>query len=215
MLTPSEVKRLLQAMSGIPKMVSQVMYGAGLRISECLRLRILDLDFTYHQIQVRGGKGKKDRITIMPQLLKKALKKQVQRVKKLHQRDLDRGHGETLLPKALSKKYPNAATQVKWQYLFPSPRRSKDPRSGLVHRYHLSTSTVNRTIKAAVEVTDIQKHVTSHTLRHSFATHLLENGYDIRTIQELLGHKNVKTTMVYTHVLNKGGKGVQSPVDQL
>lgn len=212
-LTPQEVKQVLSLMKGFPKLMAEIMYGAGLRVSECLRLRLLDLDFEYNQIQVRSGKGNKDRITIMPQATKTKLKKQVQRVKVLHQKDSEKGYAETLLPKALSRKYPNAAKKLKWQYLFPSPRRSKDPRSGLVHRHHISDSTIQRKVKAAVKESGIKKHATCHTLRHSFATHLLENGYDIRTVQELLGHKQVNTTMIYTHVIKNKGSIIQSPVD--
>jgi len=212
-LTQDEARQVISRLTGEPKLIAQIMYGAGLRISECLRLRVLDLDFNYSQIQVRSGKGRKDRITIMPQTLRKKLRHQLQKVKRIHEKDTAQGFGETLLPKALSKKYPDAASQFKWQYLFPSPKRAEDPRSGLVHRHHLSDTTIQRKVKKAVQASGIKKHATCHTLRHSFATHLLEDGYDIRTIQELLGHKNVNTTMIYTHVINKGGQGVKSPID--
>lgn len=212
-LTPEEAKQLLSMMEGMPKLVAELLYGAGLRISECLRLRVLDLDFSYNQIQVRSGKGKKDRITIMPQSCKSKLRQQVEKVKKLHEKDTAQGYAETLLPKALAKKYPNAPSQAKWQYLFPSPELAKDPRSGLVHRHHISDSTIQRKVKRAVQAADINKHASCHTLRHSFATHLLENGYDIRTVQELLGHKNVNTTMIYTHVIKNKGSVVKSPID--
>ncbi|MFH5832357.1 integron integrase [Halalkalibaculum sp. DA384] len=214
-LTRSEVQNVLAHMEGVPGLIAQLLYGAGLRISECLRLRVLDLDFEYNQIQVRSGKGKKDRITVLPQTSKQQLKEQVQRVKLIHKKDAAAGYAETLLPKALSKKYPNAAATLKWQYLFPSPRRSKDPRSGLVHRHHLSDSTIQRKVKQAVKKGGINKHATCHTLRHSFATHLLEDGYDIRTVQELLGHKDVKTTMIYTHIIRNKGSIVKSPIDKL
>ena len=212
-LTSEEARQVLENMEGMAKLVAELLYGSGLRISECLRLRVLDLDFSYNQIQVRSGKGKKDRITIMPQSTKKKLKNQVEKVRKLHKRDAAQGYAETLLPKALAKKYPNAAGKVKWQYLFPSPQRAEDPRSGLVHRHHISDSTIQRKVKRAVEKAQIDKHATCHTLRHSFATHLLEDGYDIRTVQELLGHKNVNTTMIYTHVIKNKGSVVQSPID--
>jgi len=212
-LTAEEAQQVLAMMDGMAKLIAQLLYGSGLRISECLRLRVLDLDFSYNQIQVRSGKGKKDRITIMPQSCKNKLKQQVERVKELHRKDAAQGFAETLLPKALSKKYPNAASELKWQYLFPSPKRAKDPRSGLVHRHHISDSTIQRKVKKAVQAADISKHATCHTLRHSFATHLLEDGYDIRTVQELLGHKNVNTTMIYTHVIKNKGSVVKSPID--
>lgn len=212
-LTAEEAQQVLGMMEGTYKLMAELLYGAGLRVSECLRLRYLDLDFSYNQIQVRSGKGKKDRITIMPQTSKKKLKRQLQKVKLLHEKDSAQGFSKTLLPKALSKKYPNAASKLKWQYLFPSPKKAKDPRSGLVHRHHLSNSSIQRKVKKAVNASGIKKHATCHTFRHSFATHLLENGYDIRTVQELLGHKNVKTTMVYTHVIKNKGSVVQSPID--
>lgn len=212
-LNPEEVQQVLDALEGMPKLIVQLLYGSGLRLSECLRLRVLDIDFSYNQIQVRSGKGKKDRITILPQLIKKKLRKQVEKVEVLHKKDASGGYAKTLLPKALSKKYPDAAEATKWQYLFPSPRRAKDPRSGLVHRHHISPSMIQREVKGAVGGSGINKHATCHTFRHSFATHLLENGYDIRTVQELLGHKNVKTTMIYTHVIKNKGSVIKSPLD--
>lgn len=212
-LTPEEVKQILNLLEGTTKLIAELLYGAGLRISECLRLRVLDLDFSYNQIQVRSGKGNKDRITIMPQTTKKKLKDQMQKVEVLHKKDTAAGFEETLLPKALSKKYPDAAKQFKWHYLFPSPKRAKDPRSGLVHRHHISDSNIQRKVKVAVKKSGIKKHATCHTFRHSFATHLLEDGYDIRTVQELLGHKNVNTTMIYTHVMKNKGSIVKSPID--
>ncbi|HKK45798.1 MAG TPA: integron integrase [Balneolaceae bacterium] len=212
-LTPEEVHKILDHLSGTTRLIAEILYGAGLRISECLRLRVMDLDFEYNQIQVRSGKGQKDRITIMPQRVKKKLRQQVERVKVLHRRDAKRGCGDTLLPKALSKKYPNAAGKFKWAYLFPSSKLGTDPRSGLVHRHHVSDTTVQRKVSEAVKKSSVHKHATCHTLRHSFATHLLENGYDIRTVQELLGHKNVKTTMIYTHVIKNKGSVIKSPLD--
>lgn len=214
-LTQKEVRSVLSEMKGTPKLIAELLYGAGLRVSECLRLRYLDLDFEYNQIQVRSGKGRKDRISIMPQSVKEKLRRQCQKVRELHEKDQQKGFGNTLLPKALAKKYPDAQNQLKWQYLFPSSRRSKDPRSGLVHRHHISDSSIQRKVKRAVDRSAIQKHASCHTFRHSFATHLLEDGYDIRTVQELLGHKNVKTTMIYTHVIKNKGSLIKSPADRL
>ena len=212
-LSEAEAERIVNELYGVHALIVKLMYGSGLRISEALRLRIQDLDFEYHQISVRGGKGEKDRITMLPETLVIPLKKQIKKCAFLHKKDLKRGWGETLLPKALAVKYPNANKEFKWQYLFPSKYRRKDPRTGFKHRYHLSTTTVQRAVKKAVFKAKVEKKVTSHTFRHSFATHLLRNGYDIRTVQELLGHKNVDTTMVYTHILNRGGRGVKSPLD--
>jgi integron integrase len=214
-LSPTEVKQILNNASGLPLLILKLLYGSGLRISECLRLRIQDIDFNYEQIWVRSGKGQKDRVTLLPKNCATALKNQIQQVEKLHKRDLSKGYGKALLPDALAKKYPGEERKIYWQYLFPSSRLSQDPRSGLKHRYHISNSWVNRKLRKAAEKADTQKKVSCHTLRHSFATHLLQNGYDIRTVQELLGHKNLKTTMIYTHVINKGGNYIQSPVDVL
>ncbi len=212
-LSEQEARLALEFMEGVPKLIVSLLYGSGMRISEVLRLRVLDLDLNYHQIVIRNGKGLRDRITMLPESLIPEMKLHIQKVKHLHQMDLEKGFGKTILPKSLAIKYPNAAVHFKWQYLFPSKKRSKDPRSGIWHRYHISARNVRRAIQKAVNKTNIDKHVTTHTFRHSFATHLLKNGYDIRTVQELLGHKSVKTTMIYTHVLNKGGKGVKSPLD--
>lgn len=214
-LTPDEVRLLIGFLEGIYKLIGELLYGAGLRLSECLRLRVQDLDFHYNHIQVRAGKGDKDRITIMPQRCKTQLTQQIRKVKLLHEKDIRQGFPNTLLPKALSIKYPNAASELKWRYLFPSPKRAKDPISGLVHRYHISDTSVQRKVKKALRKSGINKHASCHTLRHSFATHLLENGYDIRTVQELLGHKNVNTTMIYTHVVKNKGSIIKSPVDLL
>jgi len=212
-LSKEEVKNLLSYMEGIPFLVSSLLYGTGLRISEALSLRVKDIDFDYMQITVRSGKGKKDRITMMPDKLKPLLKDQIRKVHNLHQQDLARGYGQTILPNALAKKYPNAATALGWQYMFPARNRRKDPKTGFRHRYHISPKKIQREVKKAAKAADIKKKTSPHTLRHSFATHLLQNGYDIRTVQDLLGHKNLKTTSIYLHVLNRGGHGVKSPLD--
>ncbi|MEX0609760.1 MAG: integron integrase [Balneolaceae bacterium] len=214
-LSPEEVKNMLNSMGGVKKLIASLMYGTGLRVSECLRLRILDVDFSYSQIQVRNGKGGKDRVTLLPEKLTSDLKFHIQKVKRLHQQDIQNGYGSVLMPKALAVKYPNASEEFKWQYLFPSKKIGRDPRSAHLHRYHQSPQALNREISKAVKKANIDKKASAHTLRHSFATHLLKNGYDIRTVQELLGHKNLKTTMIYTHVLNKGGNYIKSPVDIL
>lgn len=213
-LTEKEAMTVIHSMEGVPRLVVSLLYGSGLRISEALRLRILDLDLIYKQITVRNGKGLRDRVTMIPDSMIHQIQHQIEKVKKLHKKDLNRGFGETILPHALSRKYPNAPKETRWQYLFPSKKRSVDPRSGVRHRYHISQRDIRRAVRKALGSLDIQKHVTPHTFRHSFATHLLKSGYDIRTVQELLGHKSVKTTMIYTHVLNRGGKGVKSPLDQ-
>lgn len=212
-LSAKEARRILANMEGEVRLMAELLYGSGLRQSECLRLRVKDIDFEFNQIWVRNGKGKKDRATVLPEVSKEKLKNQIKRVKLLHQKDLEKGYGQVVLPKALDKKYPNMGKEFGWQYLFPSVRRSRDPRTGSTQRYHKSSSYLHKAIKAAVSQTNIIKKVSSHTFRHSFATHLLQDGYDIRTVQELLGHKNVSTTMIYTHVLKKGGKGVKSPID--
>ena len=191
------------------------MYGTGMRISEVLRLRIKDINFEHHYIIVRSGKGLKDRRVMLPKTCIVPLKDQINHVTKQHQQDLKNGVGETLLPKALAKKYPQEGKKMGWQYIFCSNQLSKDPRSGLIHRYHLSDRYVQKSLKKAVSLTQINKKVSSHTFRHSFATDMLKFGYDIRTVQELLGHTNVNTTMIYTHILNKDGNYLQSPVDRL
>ncbi|MDZ7773196.1 MAG: integron integrase [Balneolaceae bacterium] len=214
-LTREEVKLILCNLDGIPKLVAQLLYGSGLRISEALRLRVQDVDLSYRQITVRSGKGDRDRHTVLPAAVVPALKQALARRKVLHDRDTRRGCGRVVLPKALARKYPGEDTRFRWQYLFPSRRVAKDAQTGILHRYHLSDSFIQRAVKEAVDRSGIAKRASCHTFRHSFATHLLQDGYDIRTVQELLGHNNVKTTMVYTHVLNKGGRGVNSPVDNL
>jgi len=212
-LTRDEVLRLLSHLDGTYKLMAQLLYGSGLRLMECLRLRIKDIDFEYRTITVRDGKGEKDRVVPLPEAVIPQLRRQIEWVRLLHEEDLAAGDGEVYLPYALEKKYPNAAREFIWQYLFPAPRRSVDPRSGKERRHHADPSGLQRAIKQAAQKAGIQKRVTPHTLRHSFATHLLQAGYDIRTVQELLGHKDVRTTMIYTHVLQRGGLAVRSPLD--
>jgi integron integrase len=193
--------------------MASLLYGAGLRLRECLFLRVKDVDFSYCQIMVRESKGSKDRVTMLPQTVIQPLQVHLGRVHALHKRDLAEGYGEVWLPEALSRKYPRAGYEWGWQFIFPSKNRSADPDTGVIRRHHVYPDTLHRTVKRAARDAGIYKPVSSHTLRHSFATHLLRAGYDIRTVQELLGHKDVSTTMVYTHVMNKGGRGVTSPLD--
>jgi integron integrase len=212
-LTQQEVQALLGQLQGTKWLMASLLYGAGLRLRECLKLRVKDVDFGYRQITVRDGKGGKDRVTMLPAALAKPLQNHLVRVKRRHEADLAEGYGEVELPFAIERKYPRAAKDWAWQYVFPSIKLSSDPRSGVIRRHHIYDSVLPRALGAAVRSAGIAKPVGSHTLRHSFATHLLQSGYDIRTVQELLGHKDVSTTMVYTHVLNKGGRGVASPLD--
>ena len=213
-LTREEVGRLLSHLKGTHRLMASLLYGAGLRLMECVRLRVKDLDFGYGQITVRDGKGEKDRRTILPGALAHLLEKQLERARILHREDLARGYGRVHLPYALGRKYPAASTEWGWQWVFPSARLSVDPRTGEVRRHHASEDVFQRAVKEAVARAGVRKKASCHTLRHSFATHLLEDGYDIRTIQELLGHADVSTTMIDTHVLNKGGRGVRSPLDE-
>ena len=213
-LSKDEVASVLAGMQGLHQLMAKLLYGCGLRLMECLRLRVKDIDFEQSQIIVREGKGEKDRATMLPASLIQPLKNQITFVKNQHERDLAQGYGSVELPFALARKYPTADKEVGWQYLFPSERLSTDPRSGIVRRHHLDPSGLQRAVKAAAKLARIDKPVSPHTFRHCFATHLLEAGYDIRTVQELLGHKDVKTTMIYTHVLNRGPKAVRSPLDE-
>ena len=214
-LTPEEVGRLLALIEGTAGLILRLLYGTGMRIMECLRLRVKDVDFARGEILVREGKGAKDRVTLLPNTLTAPLKSHLARVQALHDEDLAAGCGEVYLPWALARKYPHAAREWAWQYVFVAARRSVDPRSGAVRRHHVEAQSIQRTMRNALRHAGISKPATPHTMRHSFATCLLESGYDIRTVQELLGHSDVATTMIYTHVLNRGGRGVRSPLDAL
>ncbi len=214
-LERSEVARLLTGIEGTQHLMAALLYGTGMRLMECVRLRVLDVDFQYHQIVVRDGKGQKDRVVPLPDRLEGPLREQLRQARALLEQDLAQGYGEVFLPDALARKWPNAPREWIWQYVFPSGRLSVDPRSGKTRRHHLHENGLQKAVKAAAQGAGIPKKVNCHSLRHSFATHLLESGYDIRTVQELLGHADVSTTMIYTHVLNRGGQGVRSPLDGL
>jgi integron integrase len=211
--TRSEVKSILANLDGVHHLMASLLYGSGLRLTECLNLRVKDIDFEYQQIIVRDGKGQKDRVTMLPSSTVELLKLQLEKAKALHNLDLTEGYGTVYLPYALERKYPNANKEWALKFVFPANNRSKDPRSGVIRRHHIYPDSLQRAVKTAIRQAGITKHGSCHTFRHSFATHLLEDGYDIRTVQELLGHKDVRTTMVYTHVLNRGGRGVRSPLD--
>jgi integron integrase len=193
--------------------MASLLYGAGLRLMDCIQLRVKDIDFAYNQIVVRDGKGQKDRVVPLPQRLVEPLQQHLAMVKRLHQADLAQGYGTVYMPHALARKYPQAPTEWRWQYVFPSARRSADPRSGAIRRHHVHENGLQKAVKKAAQAAALTKLANCHSLRHSFATHLLEDGYAIRTVQELLGHADVSTTMIYTHVLNRGRKGVRSPLD--
>ena len=212
-MTNEESMAVINALSGTNQLMAKLLYGCGMRLMECIRLRVKDIDFAMNQIMVRDGKGKIDRITILPESVIPDLQTHLKRVKTIHENDLSRGYGRVYLPYALSRKYAQADREWGWQYVFPSKSLSKNPRTGEIRRHHIHENSLQKAVKSAARLVHISKPVSCHSFRHSFATRLLENGYDIRTVQELLGHKDVSTTMIYTHVLNKGGKAVRSPID--
>lgn len=212
-LSHAEAMSVINQLRGVHRLMTKILYGSGLRLAECLRLRVKDIDFENHQIVVRGGKGDDDRYTILPDSVAAEIKHHLMDVKALHEKDLREGYGEAALPFALAKKYPNAGKDWIWQYIFPASQRSIDPQTGVTRRHHLDESVLQKAIRQAALQVKLDKPVSPHTFRHSFATHLLQSGYDIRTVQELLGHKDVKTTMIYTHVLQRGGLAVKSPLD--
>ena len=213
-LSKAETQDVLSRLTGINQLMGQLLYGSGLRLMECLRLRVKDVDFAQNHILVRNGKGFKDRVTLLPESIIDPLQSQLQYAKLIHQQDLAAGYGRTSLPNALATKYPNADQEWGWQYVFPASKISLDKQTDIMRRHHLHESVLQKAVKKAAQQAGFSKPVGPHTFRHCFATHLLESGYDIRTVQELMGHKDVKTTMVYTHVMNKGPLGVRSPLDQ-
>jgi integron integrase len=212
-MTRAEVRRVLANLTGTEWLIASLLYGAGMRITECLQLRVKDLELSRHEILIRDSKGQKDRITILPDALVAPLKEQLARVRQLFEADVDKKRPGVALPFALRRKYPQAATTWGWQWLFPARTFCRDPYSGQMVRFHVHPQNIQRSVKLAIRKSGIEKPASTHTFRHCFATHLLEDGYDIRTVQELLGHSDVKTTMIYTHVLNRGGRGVRSPLD--
>ena len=214
-MSREEVAQVITLIEGVPQLVVKLLYGSGLRIMEAVRLRIQDIDYAFKQLTVRSGKGAKDRLTTFPASLIPSLEQHLAKVRLIHEQDLAQGYGEVYLPYALARKYPGAGREWGWQYVFPSRRRATDPRSDTVRRHHIDPSVINKAIKVSARKRGLTKRISAHTFRHSFATHLLERGTDIRTIQALLGHKDVSTTMIYTHVLQQGGQGVPSPLDDL
>ncbi len=214
-MTKDEVRAVLRNLDGQKWLIASLLYGAGLRLLECLQLRVQDLDFSRNEIMVRDGKGAQDRMTMLPASLNAPLQKHLQRVKAIHENDIKDGWGKVAMPDALERKYTAAAGEWRWQWVFPQERRWRNPQTGEQGRHHMDESIVQKAVTQAVRKTGLAKRVSCHTFRHSFATHLLADGYDIRTVPELLGHKDVRTTMIYTHVLNRGGRGVRSPADTL
>jgi len=214
-LTKDEIRKILAQIKGDKWLMACIMYGSGLRLMECLRLRMQDLDLQSSTVTVRDGKGNKDRVTMLPSSIKKPLLEHIKKIRKIHENDVKNGYGKVFMPYALSRKYPNASREWRWQWVFPQEKLWRNEITGERGRHHVHESIIQRTVKEAVAKVGLTKRATCHTFRHSFATHLLEDGYDIRTVQELLGHKDIKTTMIYTHVLNKGPAGVRSPADML
>jgi integron integrase len=213
-LTRAEVRAILDQLQGTKRLMAELLYGGGLRLTECLRLRVKDVDFEYGQLIIRDGKGQKDRITLLPTTSREPLARHLASVRRVHERDLALGYGRIPLPFALARKYPNADREWAWQFVFPASKRCLDPRTGKSVRFHIAESALQRTVKEAVRRAGIAKPASCHTFRHSFATHLLEDGYDIRTVQQLLGHRDVRTTMIYAHVIKRGGLAVRSPLDR-